>query len=324
MPFICGSCGLSSRVQCSLCICLCLSFLLNSTLVTASNRMPQCAELQSDSEWDYCVDELNASRNWYEAMSACRGFGGELVSLESREKIDDIQERLSGRRVNLSRGVFVNAHRPFYSANGFAWSSGIELPLKVNNDYMEQCVKYSSIGLLPITCYADIEAFPLLCQRVSTRKAVTSDLESFLLVAPNENSYNFTFKSIDYSVETCDYLSFVRSDYNWYQAKMLCETYNSELLGIPSNYEECQLVDECLNIRLKSKSPKLMLNMHLKMYARNGSFQIFRDRSGKTINDSNCSWSDIVQIRYCWCQWEILCISRSNQTTLSGQMQTQR
>ena len=96
------------------------------------------------------------------------------------------------------------------------------------------------------------------------------------------STYKLTFRSINYSVEFCDYFSFVRTDYNWYQAKMLCETFNSELLGIPRN-EECQLVDEYLNIRVKSKPPKLMLNMHLKMYARNGSFEIFRDPSGKQL-----------------------------------------
>ena len=224
---------------------------------------------------------------------------GELVSLEWLQKIGNIQERLSEFGVNLSSGVSVNAHRPFYSANNrFAWSSGIELPLEVDTAHMEQCVKYSSIGLLPITCYTDIEAFPLLCQRVSPRKAGISELKSLLL--PNLNSYKLTFKSINYSVESCDYFSFVRVDYNWYhsyQAKMLCETVNSELIGIPRN-EECQLIDECLNLRVKSKPPKLMLNMYLKMYARNGSLEIFRDPSGKTINDSNCSWSDLVKYEY--------------------------
>ena len=128
------------------------------------------------------------------------------MSLEWLQKIENIQERLSGRRVNLSSGVFVNAHRPFYSANDrFAWSSGIELSLEVETAYMEQCVKYSSIGLLPITCYTDTEAYPLACQRVSPRKTSISDLESLLFIAPNQNSYKLTFKSINYSAKSCNY-----------------------------------------------------------------------------------------------------------------------
>ena len=71
--------------------------------------MPRCAELQLDAEsasaWDYCVYEKPASHNWFEAMAACRDFGGELVSLEWRAKIEEIQKRLSGSGMNLSSGV---------------------------------------------------------------------------------------------------------------------------------------------------------------------------------------------------------------------------
>ena len=166
MPSLPVMCARSSRARCFLYICL--SFLLSSTLVTASDQMPHCAKLQLDAEsastWDFCVEEANVSRNWYEAMAACRDFGGELVSLEWAAKIEDIQERLRGRGVNLSSGLFVNAHRPFYSANGFAWSSGMELSLEEDSDYMEQCVKFYSSGLLAISCGSDFEAFPLVCQ----------------------------------------------------------------------------------------------------------------------------------------------------------------
>ena len=76
---------------------------------------------------------------------------------------------------------------------------------------------------------------------------------------------------------------------------MFCETISSELLGIPRQ-EECQLVDESFKLRVNSKNPEhSYLNIHLKMYARNESTEIFRDFSGKTINDSYCGWSDIVQ-----------------------------
>ena len=240
MPFISGSCALSSRAQCSFAICLSLTFLLIFTIVVASDQMPRCAELQSDSElasasaWDYCVDERTASRNWYQAMAACKSFGGELVSLEWLQKIENIQERLSGRGVNLSSGVFVNAHRPFYSASGFAWSSGLKLELQEDETLMEQCVEYSSTGLRPINCDSDIEAYPLVCQRVSPRIVGTSELENLLLFA---QKLNFSRKTINYSTESCDYLSLARFGYSMYQAKTFCETISSELLGIPREQE---------------------------------------------------------------------------------------
>ena len=294
MTFVSVSCANSSPAHCSLYISLCLSFLLTSTLLTASDQMPRCAELQFDAEsasaWDYCVDETPATRNWYQAMADCRRYNGELVSLEWREKIDDIQVRLSGRGVNLSSGVFVNAHRPFYSANNqFAWSSGIELPLEVDTAYMEECVKYSSIGLRPITCDSDVEAYPLVCQRVSPRIVGTSELESLLLSA---QKLNFSRKTINYSAESCDYFSLGRFGYSWYQAKRFCETISYELLGIPRE-QECRLIDENVNLRVNLNNPKFSyLNIHLKMYARNESTEKFRDFSGKTINDSFCGWSE--------------------------------
>ena len=293
MSFISSSCAFSSREQCSVAICITLTFLLSFTIVVASDQMPRCAELQSDSQsaytWDYCVDERPASRNWYQAMADCRGFGGELLALEWPAKIEDIHKRLTSRGVDLSSGVFVNAHRPFYSANDrFAWRSGMEFSLEVDTDYMEQCVKFSSTGLRPITCDS-FEKFPLLCQRVFPRKTDTSELQNLLLSA--QRNLNVSFTSIIFAAESCDYFSFVRFDYNWYQAKKLCETINSELLGIP-RIEECKLIGECLNMRLKSKIPQVFINMHLKMYARNGSFEIFRDPLGEIINVSHCVWND--------------------------------
>ena len=295
MPNFSATCAQSSIAHCSLSICLCLSFLLSSTLITASDQMPRCAELQSDSEfasasaWDYCVDERPASRNRYQAMAACRSFGKELVSLEWREKIENIQERLSGRGVNLASGVFVNAHRPFYSASGFAWSSGLKLELQEEETDMEQCVAYSSTGLRPINCDTDIEAYPLVCQRVSPRIVGTSELENLLL---STQKLNFSRKTINYSAESCDYFSLVRFGYNWYQAKTFCETISSELLGIPRE-QECRLIDEIFNLRVDLRNPEFSyLNIHLKMYARNESPEKFRDFSGKTINDSFCGWSE--------------------------------
>ena len=170
------------------------------------------------------------------------------MSFEWSSKIDDIQERLNESGMNLSSGVFVNAHRPFYSAsNRFAWSSGIELPFEGDTSLVEKCVKYSSTGLQTITCDSDVEAFPLLCQRVSSRKVGTSKLKDLLA-----QKLNISRMILDYSAESCDYFSLVRLDYNWYQAKKFCETINSELLVIPRN-EECQLVIKCLNMRVSSK-----------------------------------------------------------------------
>ena len=110
MPNFSATCAHSSLAHCALSICLCLSFFLSSTLITVSDQMLRCAELQSDaeyasasaSEWDYCVDETPATCNWYQAMAACRSFGGELVFLEWLQKIENIQERLSEFGVNLS------------------------------------------------------------------------------------------------------------------------------------------------------------------------------------------------------------------------------
>ena len=153
---------------------------------------------------------------------------------------------------------------------------------------MEQCVTFSSTGLRPITCDSS-EKFPLLCQRVFPRITGTSEWQNLLL--SSQRNLNVSFTSIIFAAESCDYFSFVRFDYSWYQAKKLCETINSELLGIP-RIEECKLIGECLNIRLKSKISQVFINMHLKMYTRNGSFEIFRDPLGEIINVSHCVWND--------------------------------
>ena len=68
--------------------------------------------------------------------------------------------------------------------------------------------------------------------------------------------------------------------------------------------EECKLIGECLNMSVKAKLQKVIfLNMHLKMYSRNGSFDIFRDASGKTINDSPCALNNELKYdepdKYC-------------------------
>ena len=124
MSLISGSMALSNLLKCSLCFSLTL--LLCSTIVSTSDQMPRCSEVQYGSPWDFCVDERLTNRSWYQAMADCRKFGGELVSLESRD-IEDMQERVRELGVNLANGVFVNAHQPFYSANDrFAWSNGIK------------------------------------------------------------------------------------------------------------------------------------------------------------------------------------------------------
>ena len=288
MPFISASYPHWSGLQCSLCVCLAL--LLSYTLVVASDQMQRCAELQSDSQsassWDYCVDERPTSRNWYRSMAACRSFGGELVSLEWPEKIEDIQKLLSGRGVKLSNGVFVNAHRPFYSANGFAWRSGMKLQLQEDVSSSEECVKYSSTEFWPIQCVSEFQEFPLVCQRFSPR---TPEMESLLMGARDLKASINWLNHTNYSAESCVYSSIVRFDYTWYQAKQLCENINGELLGMPTK-EECRLIDDILNKRVKSKHPELFLNVHAKMYARNDSYETFHDFSGKTFNDSECVW----------------------------------
>ena len=70
-------------------------------------------------------------------------------------------------------------------------------------------------------------------------------------------------------------------------------------------------------------SPKFMLIMHFKMYARNGSLKIFRDPLGKTINDSNCSWSDTNLADYKFNDTKEECcvsVKTDQRKTLSGQM----
>ena len=113
-----------------------------------------------------------------------------------------------------------------------------------------------------------------------------------------QDLYTHSFKSINYSAESCDYYSFVKFDCNWYEAKKLCGTINAELLGIPSS-EECQLVNDCLSHKKAQKSPtNLFLNMHLKMYAKNGSSEIFLDPSGKSINEFNCNSERSLRIKW--------------------------
>ena len=200
--------------------------------------MPRCADLQTDSlsanKWDYCLDERSKSRNWYEAMADCRDFGGELVSLEWPAKIADIQEHLSGRGVILSSGVFVNAHRPFYSASGFAWSSGIEIPLKSYKYSMEECVLYSSNGLQQISCNSHFYGYPLVCQRVSLRMGGTSELEN-LLQQLSAKKLNFFRKTINYSVESCDYFAFAKFNYSWYCNITVTVKLSSMLKGAEFN-----------------------------------------------------------------------------------------
>ena len=68
-------------------------------------------------------------------------FDGELVSLELRTKIEEIQKRLSGNGMNLSSGVFVNAHRSFYSTRAIRldnWMATRALN-RVQYTDMEEC-----------------------------------------------------------------------------------------------------------------------------------------------------------------------------------------
>ena len=276
-------------------LCFSLALLLCSTFVFASDQMPRCSEIQYWSAWDYCVDNRPTNRSWYQAMADCRNFDGELVSLESRD-IEDMQERVRELGVNLTNGIFVNAHLPFYSANDrFAWSNGIELPLEKLPYLMEQCVKYSLNTFQPIACDKSNETFPLLCERVFQPKFILDPRKMYkhLLTLP---LYKHVFKSINYSAESCDYYSFKKFEYNWYEVKKLCGTFNAELLGIPRS-EECQLVDEFFTNNDYGQAPQVFLNIHLKMYARNGSSEIFLDPSGKTIHESNCSWKEDHNIR---------------------------
>ena len=63
----------------------------------------------------------------------------------------------------LSNELFVNAHRPYYTADGFSWSSGIKLDLPVDDKEMEECVVYSLMVLRSIKCDAVDNQFPLVC-----------------------------------------------------------------------------------------------------------------------------------------------------------------
>lgn len=97
--------------------------------------------LKNDSSIQYCVQPIPTNRSWYKAMAECRFFGGELVSLEWPEKILDIQKQLKNYAVNMSRALFVNAHKPFYSGNNqFAWKTGGTLDLNKDSNLMEECV----------------------------------------------------------------------------------------------------------------------------------------------------------------------------------------
>ena len=298
MPFISASYPHWSNSQYSLCVCLAL--VLSYTLAVALDQMQRCAELQSDSQsasaCDYCVDERLAKRDWFQAMGECRKLGGELVSLERPKDIEDIRELLSGRRVQLSNGVFVNAHRWLYSVTGFAWPSGKKLqtqPLLEEVNSFQECVKYFSTEFWPIGCNSDFHVFPLVCQRDSPRK--TPDMKSSMLAAWDLNAAKWIqLNHINYTEECCDYSYIVRFDYTWYQAKQLCENINGELLGMPRN-EECRLIDAILTKRVKEKYPELFLNVHAKMYSRNDSYETFRDFSGKTFKNSECVWSNTLK-----------------------------
>lgn len=254
-----------------------------------SNQVTLCASdaLSSGKAWDYCVDPIPMSRSWYRAMAECRSYGGELVSLEWPEKLRDIQTLLTEYRANYSNGLFVNAHKPFYSANNqFAWKSGetLEQIAEPTTNIMEQCAFIINSHFYAIACDKELMSIPLICQRDSRRIFVGPD-STTLLITMNEISH----KQIKYQTETCEYLSFIRSNFNWYQSKIFCETINAELIGVPKK-EECQLI----------VAPQfagdlaVFLNVHLYLYSKNFSDFTYKDNADKSIDEFACSFTNNI------------------------------
>lgn len=207
-----------------------LSSILSLVFSNAS-EMSICARdiLKNGSSIQYCVGPNLTTRSWYRAMAECRFYGGELVTLERPEKIKDIQEQLSEYNINISTGLFVNAHKPFYSGNNqFAWNTGETLDLVGDSKLMEECVYFSNYLLGTISCSQDESSILLLCQRTSRKMYISPDLKILKLAG------DVSREQIEYQFQTCEYYTFISSDFNWYQSKIFCETKNSELMGMPN------------------------------------------------------------------------------------------
>ena len=248
----------------------------------------------------YCLDPKPTNRSWYRAMAECRAYGGELVLLEWPEKVQAIREQLTGYEVNLSRGLFVNAHRPFYWANNqFAWKSGETIDIAANIQRIEECVYFSdksSYSLFTIPCDEKLVLISLICQRSTRRIHFGSEMESYRFPL----SSNWTRRRIKYPQEQCEYFTFVRHDFNWYQAKTYCEIINSELMGVP-NKEECQLIDQP---QLLNPYSYVFLNLHLYLYSRNFSAFSFKDNLGNSLDESQCNFTNagkITEVSYQFC-----------------------
>ena len=136
-----------------------------------------------------------------------------------------IRYQLTGYEMNLSRGLFVNAHKPFYSANNqFAWKSGETIDIAGNIRTVEECVYFlfakdkSSYSLSTIPCDEKLVLISLICQRSTRRIHFGSEIESYRFPL----SSNWTRTQIKYLQEQCEYFTFVGHDLNWYQAETYC------------------------------------------------------------------------------------------------------
>ena len=254
-------------------------------------KMPICKPdvLTSTCSPQYCVDPTPTNRNWYGAMAECRAYGGELVLLEWPEKVQAIRDQLTGYEVNLSRGLFVNAHKQFYWANDqFAWKSGETIDITANQTF-DECVyfsdKSSSYSLSAIQCDEKLVLISLICQRSTRRIHFGSLMESYRFPL----SSNWKRTQLKYPHEQCEYFTFVRDVLNWYQAKTYCEIISSELMGVP-NKEECQLIDQ--SQLLNPKPFNVFLNLHLYLYSRNFSAFLFNDNLGNSLDESQCNFNN--------------------------------
>lgn len=226
---------------------------INLTIVPGNSvnvfQISNCSQdiLAINSSLEYCSNQAPLNQSWYQSQADCKRYGGELISLEWPEKMLDFQEYLAKLGGNISKIVFVNAHKQFYSGNGkFKWKSGIVLEISKNEELLEECVYVENSSFINIPCDED-KLILLICQRTSQ-----------ILIPYSVPVKRISKTQIKYTNTICEYFTYISSTIKWYEALLFCEWINSELIGIP-NKEECHIISSSKSL---ARNLFIYLNLH--------------------------------------------------------------
>lgn len=271
-------------------------FIISIFIVSNANfsRILNCSEyiFESTSSVEFCINPNPAERTWYHAENDCINFGGELISLDTKEKKRYIQIQLTNYTNNSTNTIFVNAHAyrsSISNNNEFTWKSGETLNLTRDKKLAEECVYFSNNLFVAIQCQ-NLFSIPLMCQRKTQRIYRSSNFSSL------EKITEIQIKNDNI---TCNYSTYGSYKINWFDSKTFCETLtsNSKLIGFP-NKNECELINKSLSVEIET----MFLNLRPFAYGNNLSnpqlisidnasrsiFEFVCNRVQKIEKNSNC------------------------------------